>query len=223
MEGFQSMKIVLANDQQLIRKALIFTLTLPSGLYVVGEAKNKQESLQLIRKEKPDLLIIDFKLGHESGLEVIAEAKLLNDTCKFAILTNLQDLFLFNHARKLGVDGFISLQADPDELIYALLLIQRGRKYYDPDLIDLLIQSQKEPLVDSRPVEQLTLKEKEVLEKLGMGLSNKQIANSLFITEHTVKKHVSQILAKLCLGDRTQAALYANETGLVQYQIDLPV
>ena len=217
------MKIVLANDQLLIRKGLVLTLSLPSGLDVVGEAKNKQESLQLLRKEQPDLLIIDFKLGHESGLEVIAEAKQLNVACKFAILTDLQDLLLFNHARKMGVDGFISLQADPDELIYALHLIQRGRKYYDPDMIDLLIQSQREPLVDNRPLEQLTVKEKEVLEKLGMGYSNKQIANSLFITEHTVKKHVSQILAKLCLGDRTQAALYANETGLVQYQFDLPV
>lgn len=217
------MKIVLANDQLLIRKGLVLTLSLPSGLDVVGEAKNKQESLQLIRKEQPDLLMIDFKLGHESGLEVIAEAKRLHVACKFAILTDLQDLLLFNHARKMGVDGFISLQADPDELIYALHLIQRGRKYYDPDMIDLLIQSQREPLVDNRPLEQLTGKEIEVLEKLGMGYSNKQIANSLFITEHTVKKHVSQILAKLCLGDRTQAALYANETGLVQYQFDLPV
>ncbi|WP_060204022.1 LuxR C-terminal-related transcriptional regulator [Sporosarcina koreensis] len=217
------MKIVLANDQLLIRKGLVLTLSLPSGFDVVGEAKNKQESLQLLRKEQPDLLIIDFKLGHESGLEVIAEAKRLNVACKFAILTDLQDLLLFNHARKMGVDGFISLQADPDELIYALHLIQRGRKYYDPDMIDLLIQSQREPLVDNHPLEQLTVKEKEVLEKLGMGFSNKQIASSLFITEHTVKKHVSQILAKLCLGDRTRAALYANETGLVQYQFDLPV
>lgn len=217
------MKIVLANDQLLIRKGLVLTLSLPSGLDVVGEAKNKQESLQLLRNEQPDLLIIDFKLGHESGLEVIAEAKRLNVDCKFAILTDLQDLLLFNHARKMGVDGFISLQADPDELIYALHLIRRGRKYYDPDIIDLLIQSQREPLVDNRPLEQLTGKEKEVLEKLGMGYSNKQIATSLFITEHTVKKHVSQILAKLSLGDRTQAALYANETGLVQYQFELPV
>lgn len=217
------MKIVLANEQILIRKGLIFTLSLPDGLEVVGEAKNKQESLQLIQKEKPDLLIIDFMLGHESGLEIIAEAKLMNRACKFAILTDSQDLILFDHARAMGVDGFISLKAQPEELIYALHVIHRGRKYYDPDMIDLLLQPQREPLVDNRLIEQLTLKEKEVLGKLGMGFSNKQIAHNLFITEHTVKKHVSQILAKLSLGDRTQAALYANGMGLVQYQFDLLV
>lgn len=217
------MKIVLANDQPLIRKGLIFTLSSSGAFEVVGEARNKRESLQFIQQESPDLFIVDFKLGHESGLDVIAEAKLLNSTCKFAILTVSQDLFLFDQARTIGVDGFISLQAVPEEFIYALHVIERGRKYYDPDMIDLLIQSQREPFVDNRPLDQLTVKEKEVLGKLGMGFSNKQIAHNLFITEHTVKKHVSQILAKLSLGDRTHAALYANETGLVKYRIDLLV
>lgn len=217
------MKIVLANDQTLIRKGLIFTLSASGVFEVVGEARNKRESLQFILQESPDLFIVDFKLGHESGLEVIAEAKLMTNTCKFAILTDSQDLTLFDQARAIGVDGFISLQAVAEEFIYALHMIERGRKYYDPDMIDLLIQSQREPFVDNRPLEQLTLKEKEVLGKLGMGFSNKQIAHNLFITEHTVKKHVSQILAKLSLGDRTHAALYANETGLAKYRIDLLV
>ncbi|WOV88064.1 response regulator transcription factor [Sporosarcina oncorhynchi] len=217
------MKILLANDQTLIRKGLIFTLSAPGELEVVGEAVNKRESLHLLQTVKPDLFIIDFKLGHESGLEIIAEAKQYNGHCKFAILTNSQDLMLFEQARVLGVDAFISLQALPEEFIYALYMIQRGRKYYDPDMIDLLIQSQRESFVDKSPLEQLTLKEKEVLGKLGLGFSNKQIAHNLFITEHTVKKHVSQILSKLSLGDRTHAALYANETGLVQYRVDVLV
>ena len=126
------MKILVANDQTLIRKGLIFTLSAPGELEVVGEAVNKRESLHLLQTVNPDLFIIDFMLGHESGLEIIAEGKKCNGHCKFVILTNSQDLVLFEQARVLGVDAFISLQALPEEFIYALYMIRRGRKYYDP-------------------------------------------------------------------------------------------
>jgi len=96
-------------------------------------------------------------------------------------------------------------EALPEELLYALRLVGRGRKYYDPVLLEYKLQEGND---------NLTLREKEVLQKLGQGLNNQEIADELFISENTVKKHVSQILAKLNLHDRTQAALYANNMNI---------
>lgn len=218
------MKIVLVDDQTIIRKGIVSLLSFQDSMEVTGEAKDKQEALLLIQRKKPDLVIVDFHLGKECGLDLIAEAKRIGCTCKFAILTYSKEPKSFERAMAMNVDGYISLEAHPEELIYAIQMIQRNRKYYDPDIIGLLIQSQKKPrLLDNNRVEQLTLKEREVLQKLGVGFSNKQISKSLFITENTVKKHVSQVLSKLNLDDRTQAALYANETGLAQYRYDVIV
>lgn len=217
------MKIVIVDDQTLIRKGLISILSSLDTMEVIGEAMNRQEALLLIQNAKPDLVIVDFQLGDECGLEVINEARQLGCTCKFAILTYSKDPLSFERSKAMDVDGYISLEAHPEELIYALQVIQRGRRYYDPDIIDLLMQSQKKTLVENSHVEQLTSKEREVLQKLGMGFSNRQIAENLFISENTVKKHVGQVLSKLHLSDRTQAALFANETGLVQFKHDVLV
>lgn len=209
------MRIVVVDDQTLIRKGVISILSLQETMEVSGEAKNKQEALVLIQRKKPDLTIVNFDLRKGYGLEVIIEARQAGATCRFAVLTYSKDPMFFARAKELGVHGYISLNAQPEELIYAIQVIQKGRKYYDPDIVDLLIQTQKKPQVDNNLVEKLTIKEKEVLKKLGMGFSNRQISESLFITENTVKKHVSHVLSKLNLGDRTQAALYANQAGLV--------
>lgn len=217
------MKIVLVDDQTLIRKGLLSILAMQKTMEVCGEARNKEDALLLIQSEKPDLVIVDFHLGKECGLDLITEAREQGSRCKFAILTYSKDSLSFKRAKAMNVDGYISREANAEELIYAFQLIQRGRKYYDPDVIDLLLHSQKKPYADNSRVNHLTSKEREVLRKLGIGFSNKQISESLFITENTVKKHVSQVLSKLDLGDRTQAALYANVTGLVEYKYDLPV
>ncbi len=217
------MRIILVDDQTLVRRGLISILSLQKTMEVCGEAKNKLDALLLIQSEKPDLVIVDFHLGQESGLDLITETRQQGSTCKFAILTYSKDSLSFKRAKAMNVDGYISRESNAEELIYAFQLIQRGRTYYDPDIIDLLLHSQKKSYADNSRVKHLTSKEIEVLQKLGIGFSNKQISECLFITENTVKKHVSQVLSKLDLGDRTQAALYANVTGLVQYEYSLPV
>lgn len=217
------MKIVLVNDQIIIRKGLKSILALQNSMEVLGGASNKLEALHMIKREKPDLVVLDLHLGKECGLEIITDARKLGYIGKFAILTYSKDPLSFERAKDLEIDGYISLEVDTEEIIFALQAIQKGRKYYDPDIIDLLMKLPRKPQVDSAPVEHLTSKEKEVLLKLGMGFSNRQIAQNLFITENTVKKHVGQVLSKLNLGDRTQAALYANETGLVQYKYNVLV
>lgn len=219
------MKIVLVDDQTLVRKGLRSILSLQDQMDIKGEAKNKEEALELIQKEKPDLAIVDMQLGTENGFDLIAEVRELGCSCKFAVLIPLIDTVRLMPPITIEtkVEGYISLGAYPEEFVYALQAIHRGGKYYDPAIMDMMLHSQNKPQTHNNRLMLLTSKEKEVLQTLGKGYSNKQIAKKLFITENTVKKHVSQILAKLELSDRTQAALYANEMGLVQYQYELTV
>ncbi|MEK5067050.1 response regulator transcription factor [Sporosarcina sp. FSL K6-1508] len=212
------MRIVLVDDHPLVRKGLASILSLDGTMEVLGEAANSREALTLFRTAKPDLAIVDLRLANESGLELITEAKQHGVNCKFVVLTSSTEELDFKRAKEIGVDGYVLKEALPEELIHALQIINKGRKYYDPGVFDLMMKPGLPPKDDGH-IEQLTPKEKEVLLELGMGHSNKQISQTLYITEYTVKKHVSQILAKLELNDRTHAALYANVKGLVTYVV----
>ena len=210
------MRIVSVDDHPLVRKGLASILSSDDAMEIVGEATNSQEALILFRTATPDLAIVDLRLGKEFGLDLIAEAKQQGATCKFVVLTSSIDALDFELAKQIGVDGYILKEAFPEELLHALRIIDKGRKYYDPGVLDFVTKSEV-PVEEDVHIEQLTPKEKEVLLELGMGHSNKQISQALYITEYTVKKHVSQVLAKLELADRTNAALYANVKGLVTY------
>jgi two-component system, NarL family, nitrate/nitrite response regulator NarL len=212
------MKVVIVDDHPLVRKGLVSILTLNESMEVLGEAKNSREAMDLFSSAKPDLALVDLRLGNESGLDLISKAMKEGSTCKFVVLTSSTEEGDFIRAKEAGVDGYVLKEAFPEELIHALRIISKGRKYYDPGVLDLVMRS-GESIDGDKHVEQLTPKEKEVLIELGKGHSNKEISQILFITEYTVKKHVSQVLAKLGLTDRTQAALYANVKGLVTYRV----
>ncbi|WP_432357076.1 response regulator [Sporosarcina sp. UB5] len=212
------MKVVIIDDHPLVRKGLKSILSLDGSMEILGEATKSNEALALLVSKQPDLALIDLRLGNESGLDLITEAIRQGVTCKFVVLTSSTEEQDFKHAKEIGVDGYILKEALPEELIHALQIIRRGRKYYDPGVYDFVLNA-RESLQNDGQFEQLTPKEKEVLLELGKGLSNKEIASTLYITEYTVKKHVSQVLAKLGLADRTQAALYANVKGLVRYVV----
>lgn len=214
------MQIVIVDDHPLVRKGLTSILSIDGAIKVLGEAASRKEALTLFQKTKPDLAIVDLRLANESGLELITEAKQQGITCKFVVLTSSTEEHDFKQAKEIGVDGYILKEALPEELIHAIGVIGRGRKYYDPGVFDLVIKSRVSPFENDGHIEHLTPKEKEVLVELGMGHSNKQISQALYITEYTVKKHVSQVLAKLDLTDRTNAALYANAKGLVTYHVN---
>lgn len=213
------MKVVIIDDHPLIRYGLQSLFSLDNSIEVLGEATNRKEAIQLFSETQPDIAMIDLRLGNDSGIELVKKAMQKGYKCKFVILTSSVVVSDFKKAKEIGVDGYILKEALPEELMNALHIIHRGRKYYDPSIIELMMNSH-EPLEEDLLVEQLTPKEKEVLIELGMGLSNKEISKKLFITEFTVKKHVSQIFAKLGLADRTQAALYANSKGLVKYVVN---
>lgn len=205
------MKVILIDDHPLVRKGLAAVLSLESDIELVGEASNTKDAIDIINKKKPDLALVDLRLGNEYGLDIIEKSKdRLN--CKFIVLTSSGYEEDFRKAEEIGAQGYVLKEALPEELLYAIRLVSKGRKYYDPGIMDTIMN----PTTKDTMVEELTLREREVLNALGEGLSNKAIAKKLFITEYTVKKHVSQILSKLELSDRTQAALYAYSNGLIK-------
>jgi DNA-binding NarL/FixJ family response regulator len=179
-----------------------------------GEATNGQEALLVIEETQPDLVLIDLKLADESGLDVIKTARARGIVSKFILLTSSASREDFLKAEEVLVDGYVLKEALPEELLFAIQLVHKGRKYYDPGLME-----DKMRMSGNSPTDELTPKEKEVLIELGQGACNREIASRLFISEFTVKKHVSQILAKLQVADRTQAALYANAVGLTKYEM----
>ena len=204
------LKLVVVDDHPLVRQGLISVLGSEPSFEVVGEAENVGQSMEVLQRMLPDLAIVDLRLGDSSGLAVIEEARKQQIDCKFIIFTSSGSEKDFLYAERLGVSGYILKEALPEEIIYALRVIGQGRKYYDPRILEIKMKG------ETVWNEELTPREKEVLAALGKGMSNRDIASQIYVSENTVKKHVSQILAKLDLGDRTQAALYAYSKGLVR-------
>lgn len=200
------MTLVSIDDYPLSRQGLMAVLGLEEGFEFVGEASCINEARDVIFRLKPEIVIVDLKLKDECGFDIISEVKVSNNNCKVVVLTSSLDPDDFKRASEFGVDGYILKDAMPEEIVNAVRLVSKGRKYYDPSIMEILIKKEK---LDN--IEQLTPRELDVLAALGKGLNNKNIAAQLFISEYTVKKHVSQILAKLGLNGRTQAALYANK------------
>lgn len=199
------MKILIVDDHPLVRKGICSILAMDPSYEIIGEAENILKAMDILSKKNPDLVIIDLRLKNESGLELLKKVRKSYLMCKLVILTSSTDQEDFIQAEQLGIDGYILKEALPDEFLYALNIIFRGRKYYDPIMIDAVVKGN-----DTEVVDKLTPRERDVLDALGKGMKNCDIARQLYITEYTVKKHVGQILDKLGLDDRTQAALYAN-------------
>jgi two-component system, NarL family, nitrate/nitrite response regulator NarL len=209
--------ILIVDDHPLVRTGLISLFSYEEDLSCIGEAANTEEALKAIIEKKPDIVLVDLRLGNESGFDLFESVSALNEPqCKFIILTSSAHLADFQKAKDVGAYGYILKEALPEELLFAIRLVSSGRKYYDPGIMELVMGDNKE----EDHISSLTPKEIEVLRELGTGLSNRDIASKLFISENTVKKHVSQILDKLQLSDRTQAALFANVKGLATFKVE---
>lgn len=200
------MNILVVDDHPLVRKGISSTLSCDENIDTVFEASCIDEALTLITSKKPNLAIVDLNLGKEDGLEIVKKAKVKGTSTKFLILTSSIKKEDFVRSEDEGVDGYILKDAFAEDILYAIHVVLRGKKFIDPEITKYQVES---TLTNS--FTELTPREYDVLVEVGKGLSNGEIAKKLYISEHTVKKHVSSILLKLQLSHRTQAALLVNQ------------
>lgn len=201
------MRIIVVDDHPLVRKGIISIMGGNGKIQEIVEASNVKEALEQIKIHKPDVALIDLKLDKEDGMEVAVYGRSISPETKYIILTSFISHTDFLRAEKIGIDGYMLKQATVEDIIYVVNLILRGKKYYDPDIIGYYRKSNE----NCEMVNQLTDREREVLIELSKGLSNEEIADCLYISENTVKKHISSILSKFSLKHRTQAALLVRD------------
>jgi len=206
------MKVIVVDDHPLVRRGVEVVAGLEPDINLVGFASNGKEAMELLAEIQPDVALVDLRLPGEYGLDIIKKARTICPGCKYIVLTSYATEEEIREAMATKVDGYILKEALPEELISAIRLVGRGKKYYDPVVVQYAMGSEGRDMEDS--LGRLTPRELEVLAALARGMNNKAISEKLFISEHTVKKHIGQILEKLELHDRTQAALYAVSKGL---------
>jgi DNA-binding NarL/FixJ family response regulator len=223
-----STRIVVADDHDLIRAGIRLVLDRQSDLEVVGEASNGREALELCRRLRPDVVLMDVSMPEMDGLAATRAIKQDNPAIGVLILTGFQNPDYLFEALKAGVAGYILKDAPKSELIDAIRRVLNGELLLDPSLAAELLRkmarekekeslgSQPEPKKGRKALlEPLTDRECEVLGLLARGQTNREIAQNLVVSPWTVKAHVGHIIGKLGVSDRTQAAVRAIELGLV--------
>jgi DNA-binding NarL/FixJ family response regulator len=216
------MKVLLVDDHAVVLKGLSFYLSTQSDIEIVGEAYNGQEAISKVEKLGPDIVLMDLVMPIMDGVTATTELKKIHPELKILVLTSVSDQAYVIPALRAGAIGYLLKDMKPEQLVEAIRGAYSGNVQLHPDISSQLmssvgsIDSTENRLVTTSfnsIFDELTLREKEVLQLIAKGMSNKEIASNLFIAEKTVKSHVSNILSKLELGDRTQAALFAVKHG----------
>ena len=207
-------RVLLVDDHAVVRRGLRGFLELMKDFDVVGEAENGREGVDAADRLVPDVILMDLLMPEMGGLEAIAAIKQAHPEIEIVAVTSFIEEEKVTTALEAGASGYLLKDAEAEEVAQAIRAAYHGEVHLDPAVSRLLAQRLRQRK-DAEPVEPLTAREKEVLAQLAKGASNKEIAYELGITERTARTHVSNILGKLALASRTQAALYAVEHRLV--------
>jgi DNA-binding NarL/FixJ family response regulator len=212
-------RILIADDQALFREALRTLISLQPDLEVVGEAANGEEAVIMAQRLRPAVVLMDLKMPVVDGVTATRRLRSAQPECRVIALTTFgDDEYVFECLRG-GAVGFLLKDAPSENLFAAIREAARGESFLQPSVTTRVLAeftrlSEQVPTNPAALVEPLSEREREILRLISRGASNREIADQLFITEGTVKNHVSNILGKLDVRDRTQAALKARELGL---------
>jgi len=208
-------KVLVVDDQSLVRQGLRALLELESDLDVVGEAENGQVAINLIPKLCPDVILMDIRMPVVDGVAATKEITQNFPNIKILVLTTFDDDEYVAAAIKYGAMGYLLKDTPSEELAAAIRALHKGYTQLGPGIVKKLITQYLPTAPINSPTpprgfDELTPREKEVLRLIARGANNREIAQELFISEGTVKNHVTNILTRLNLRDRTQAAIFAN-------------
>jgi NarL family two-component system response regulator LiaR len=208
-------RILIADDHPIVRQGMEVVLNAQPDMELVGQATNGQEAVNLANETSPDVIIMDLQMPVKDGLTAIQEIKEADLQAQILILTSYPDDDKVLTAIKTGAIGFLLKDSPPEHLLDAVRTVHRGESALHPTIARKLVQEVREPSSLPLSKEPLTPREVDVLKCLATGMSNREIAYKLNVSVRTVTTHVRNILDKLHLANRTQAALYAVEQGIV--------
>ena len=210
-----AVKIMITDDQSMIREGLKSLLELDGDIEVIAEAENGEECLQKLLSVKPDVLLLDINMPKMNGLEVLKTLKDAKSKVKVLVLTVHNETEYLMKAVEIGINGYVLKDSESAELKKAIFTIYDGENYVQQSLIPALNSKMIEKNEDEIKLESLTKRELQVLKELAVGKFNRDIAKEMEISERTVKNHISSIFKKLDVTDRTQAAVFAIRNNLI--------
>ncbi|MEU1874365.1 DNA-binding NarL/FixJ family response regulator [Streptomyces ambofaciens] len=208
-----AIKVLIVDDHQVVRRGLRTFLEIQDDIEVVGEAADGAEGVDRAQELKPDVILMDVKMPGMDGVEALRGLRELDNHARVLIVTSFTEQRTVVPALRAGAAGYVYKDVDPDALAGAIRSVHAGHILLQPEVAGALL-SQEESSPGTGRAGSLTEREREVLGLIADGRSNREIARALVLSEKTVKTHVSNILMKLDLADRTQAALWAVRHGV---------
>ena len=206
-------KVLIVDDHEMVRLGLSTYIGVQPDLEVVDQAENGQEGVEMALKDRPDIILMDLVMPVKDGIEATKEILKAWPQARIIILTSFIDDAKVYPAMEAGAASYILKTATAEEIAKAIRQTASGERVLEPQVTTKMMNRMNHP---QSQYDELTNREREVLQLIAQGKSNQEIATELFITLKTVKTHVSNILAKLDVEDRTQAAIYALKHGLVK-------
>jgi NarL family two-component system response regulator LiaR len=207
-------RILIVDDHAIVREGQRALIETEPGMTLVGEAKNGIEAIELAHTLNPDVIFMDLFMPVMSGIEAIEAIKAEKPEARILVLTSFAEDEKVFAAVKAGASGYLLKDATPDEILTAVRNVNRGEPAMNPTIANKLMRELRRESDLPPTKEPLTERELDILKLVAQGLSNQDIAENLVISERTVRTHVSNILSKLHLANRTQATLYALQEGL---------
>lgn len=214
-------RVLIADDQELIRQSLSFVLDAQADIAMVGTASNGREAIELVRKEKPDVVLMDIRMPEVDGVECTRLIKTAHPQIKVIILTTFDDDEYVFGALRYGASGYLLKGVSVEELANAVREVVRGGSIIMPgvaskalEMFARMARGSMQIPVDTQQTASIQENEWKVIREVGCGKSNKEIAAALCLSEGTVRNYLSSVLSKLDLRDRTQLAIWAVQTGV---------
>ena len=211
-----AIRIVVADDESVVRDGVVTILSLQNDMKVVGEAENGEQAVQITRKTKPDVILLDMRMPKMGGLEAIPKIKEVSPNSRILVLTSFAESDMVYQSVKAGALGFLLKDTRRDQLLQAIRDVANGQASIQPTIAMKVIHEIDHPAELMYTADPLRPRELETLKLIARGLSNQGIAAVMVVHERTVAKYVSSVLEKLQLANRTQAALYAVREGITE-------